>query len=161
MGTHDWSKRLNLSLLSMCIVDTWLAFHGCRGGTSCPTTQREFCEDLAEQLIDNSYNGLVRQNRDSATSSRARVPTNDHSSGIDAHLTTTKRKKRTREGIATKYTMQGRCMDGVPYSRERWRQVDVTTPNAPPERVELTIPQPKAAEIYYSTCASIDHHNCA
>ena len=51
--------------------------------------------------------------------------------------------------------------NGVPYTRERWRQVDVTTSDVPPERVKLTIPQPKAAEIYYSTCASIDHHNCA
>ena len=47
----------------------------------------------------------------------------------------------------------------VPYTRERWRQVDTTTPDAPTERVELTIPQPKAAEIYYSMCASIDQHN--
>ena len=111
LGTHDWSKRLNSSLLAMCIVDAWLAFHGCRGGASCPTTQREFYEDLAEQLIDNSYNGLGRRNRDSATPSPARVPTNDHSSGVDAHLTPTKRKKRTRDGIETKYTMQGRCME--------------------------------------------------
>ena len=30
--------------------------------------------------------------------------------------------------------------NGVPYTRESWRQVDLTTPDAPPERVELTIP---------------------
>jgi Transposase IS4 len=47
---------------------------------------------------------------------------------------------------------------GTPYTRCRWRQVD-PTPNAPPERVQLTIEQPKIAEIYYSTCASIDRHN--
>ena len=37
----------------------------------------------------------------------------------------------------------------------------MTTPDVPPEQVKITIPQPKAAEIYYSTCASIDQHNRA
>ena len=95
----------------MCIVDAWLEFHGCRGGASCPTTQREFYEDLAERLIDNSYDGLGRRNRVGGTASPARAPTNDHSIGVYEHLTPTKRKKRTREGFATKYTMQGRCME--------------------------------------------------
>jgi hypothetical protein len=31
--------------------------------------------------------------------------------------------------------------------------------NAPPEVVDLTVPQPQAAEIYYSACAMIDRHN--
>ena len=31
--------------------------------------------------------------------------------------------------------------------------------NAPPDRVDLEIPQPKAAEIYYDTTSSIDQHN--
>ena len=26
--TRDWSKRINISLLSICIVDTWLAYTG-------------------------------------------------------------------------------------------------------------------------------------
>jgi Transposase IS4 len=32
-------------------------------------------------------------------------------------------------------------------------------PNAPPEVAELTVPQPQAAERYYSACAMIDRHN--
>jgi len=47
---------------------------------------------------------------------------------------------------------------GTPYSRTRWRQVD-TADSANPERVELTIPQPKCAETYYNTCGLIDRHN--
>jgi hypothetical protein len=31
--------------------------------------------------------------------------------------------------------------------------------NAPPEVVDLTVPQPQAAEIYYNSCAMIDMHN--
>jgi len=48
--------------------------------------------------------------------------------------------------------------DGSIINRFRWRQVDQTD-NANPNRVNLTIPQPKAAEIYYSGCSSIDRHN--
>ena len=47
---------------------------------------------------------------------------------------------------------------GVPYSRNRWRQVSLEL-DALPENVELTIPQPKAAEVYYRTCGVIDQHN--
>jgi hypothetical protein len=47
---------------------------------------------------------------------------------------------------------------GSPYQRTRWRQVNQES-NAPPDRVELEIPQPQAAEIYYSTVSRIDQHN--
>ena len=42
--------------------------------------------------------------------------------------------------------------------RTRWKQVD-HTPNAEPERRNLTITQPKACEQYYSACSNIDRHN--
>ena len=47
---------------------------------------------------------------------------------------------------------------GTPYTRVRWRQL-IDKPNAPPEKVNLVIEQPKIAEIYYSTCSAIDKHN--
>ena len=47
---------------------------------------------------------------------------------------------------------------GIPYSRNRWRQVSLEL-DALPENVELTIPQPKATEVYYWTCGVIDQHN--
>jgi Transposase IS4 len=40
----------------------------------------------------------------------------------------------------------GSLAAGTPYTRGRWRQVD-PAPNAPPEKVTLTIEQPKIAEI--------------
>jgi hypothetical protein len=46
----------------------------------------------------------------------------------------------------------------TPYTRKRLRQVSLE-PNAPPEIVELTVPQPQAAEMYYNACAMIDMHN--
>ena len=47
---------------------------------------------------------------------------------------------------------------GIPYSRNRWRQVSLEL-GALPENMELTIPQPKAMEVYYWTCSVIDQHN--
>ena len=47
---------------------------------------------------------------------------------------------------------------GIPYTRLRWRQVD-ESPNAEPTRVELTVSQPKAAQIYHDACAMVDRHN--
>jgi hypothetical protein len=52
----------------------------------------------------------------------------------------------------------GSLSEGKPYVRHRWRQVD-DLPNASPERVELTVHQPKAAELYYSCCGKVDQHN--
>ena len=47
---------------------------------------------------------------------------------------------------------------GILYSRNRWRQVSLEL-DALPENMELTIPQPKATEVYYRTCGVIDQHN--
>ena len=47
----------------------------------------------------------------------------------------------------------------TPYTRVQKRQVVPVDSQEPPVRVEFTINQPKAAEIYYSTCGKIDHHN--
>ena len=47
---------------------------------------------------------------------------------------------------------------GIPYSQNRWPQVSLEL-DALPENVELTIPQPKAMEVYYRTCGVIDQHN--
>jgi hypothetical protein len=52
----------------------------------------------------------------------------------------------------------GSLAEGTPYSRCRWRQVN-QQPNAPPEKVTLSIQQPHIAETYYSTCAAFDRHN--
>ena len=42
--------------------------------------------------------------------------------------------------------------------QKRWRQLD-PTPDAPPELIEVVVPQPAAAHIYYSACGKIDQHN--
>jgi Transposase IS4 len=47
----------------------------------------------------------------------------------------------------------------VPITRIRTQQVQEVDSNNDPERLLLTIHQPKAASIYYSTCGKIDQHN--
>jgi Transposase IS4 len=46
--------------------------------------------------------------------------------------------------------------EGTPFIRQRWRQLVI---DRSPTKVELTVPQPLAAEVYYTTCAVIDQHN--
>jgi hypothetical protein len=52
----------------------------------------------------------------------------------------------------------GSLSEGTPYTRCRWRQVS-QDPNAPPEKITMTIKQPQIAELYYTTCGAIDRHN--
>ena len=47
---------------------------------------------------------------------------------------------------------------GWPYTCTRWRKED-PAPNADPNMVELTIPQPITVEFYYSTFGKMDRHN--
>jgi hypothetical protein len=53
----------------------------------------------------------------------------------------------------------GSLKDGAPIERFRWTQVDRDTPNAEPQRIAINVPQPEAAELYYSACGKIDQHN--
>jgi hypothetical protein len=41
--------------------------------------------------------------------------------------------------------------EGIPNVRDRWRKISAE-PNADPTKVQLTVAQPKAAEVYYTVC---------
>jgi hypothetical protein len=45
-------------------------------------------------------------------------------------------------------------LDGESFSRVRCRQLEDG-----PERIELVVPQPQVAEVYYTACAQIDKHS--
>jgi hypothetical protein len=53
--TKDWSWRVNLSIFSMIVVDTWLVFNAMRNTPTVEPNQKEIYSVLSEFLIDNSY----------------------------------------------------------------------------------------------------------
>ena len=58
LGTKYWSKRLNLSVFAMNVVNVWLA-HQCITGTE--DTQADLYNYLAEDMIDKTYNRFMMQ----------------------------------------------------------------------------------------------------
>jgi hypothetical protein len=73
--THDWSMRVNLSLLDMCIVDAWL-LHSAPRSAARTMLQHQFYEQLALELIDNTFDyvGLRRRGAEDDTAT-VLVPT--------------------------------------------------------------------------------------
>lgn len=74
--------------------------------------------------------------------------------GVPKYLSFVYMDRERRYFIATGSSLD----EGTPISRKRWRQVDLSD-NADPERLLLTIPQPKAAATYYNVCGRVDQHN--
>ena len=96
--THDWSMRVNLSLLGMCIVDSLLLYSGARGAAA-GHNQNKFYEDLAEQLIENTFETVGMRPRGDAGATAGEVEPVPLRYGVGIHLTPT-RKRRT--GSSTK-----------------------------------------------------------
>ena len=108
-----WDARVNLSLLAMMFVDTWLVYSQCTNAQESNYTQKQFYTDLAEELIDNrvdSPGGHARQQGQAANSISPAVNrrTGQARAGVAAHLTPTKRK-RTHKGQLTNVSHQGKC----------------------------------------------------
>jgi len=96
-GTHDWSLRVNLSLLGMCFVDAWLLHTGARGPAA-TLKQATFYEELATGLIDNTFDIVGPRSRgEPAVAAAADQPPTVY--GVGTHLApTTKRRKFTTDG---------------------------------------------------------------
>jgi hypothetical protein len=54
INTIHWHRRVNNTLLGMCVVDSYLLAVGCQGGSKYDTAG-EFFTQLAEELIENTY----------------------------------------------------------------------------------------------------------
>ena len=52
LGTKDWAMRINMPLVAIYIVDSWLAY---KLATGTEETQADFYLALAEEMIDNTY----------------------------------------------------------------------------------------------------------
>jgi hypothetical protein len=104
VGTHDWPFRVNCSVLGIIIVDSWLVYSGGRGLRT-GIDQREFYEQLADQLIDNSFDSIGLRDRRSDLVTPGVTPR----SGIGAHITQTKKKRKSKCGTSTTFSLQGMC----------------------------------------------------
>jgi Transposase IS4 len=105
IGTHDWSFRTNCSLLGMIIVDAWLVYSGGRGARAA-MEQRSFYEKLADQLIDNQFDYVGLRDRSASSLVDAKQILR---SGRDVHLTPTKKRRKTKDGVTLTFAEQGRC----------------------------------------------------
>jgi len=91
--THAWSMRVNLSPSGMCVMDALLLYASARGPAAA-LTQNQFYEDLAAQLIDNTYDsvGLRQCGVPGAVSGSDGAPVMCF--GVGVHLTPTLNRRK-------------------------------------------------------------------
>ena len=109
-----WDMRVNLTIFSMIVVDTWLVYSQATGSTE---LQSEFYVCLAEELIDNNIDSRPQHQRNSGedgSDSNDESPVMMHTgrvcAGISCHLTPTKRCHCTGDGELTAQRLQGHCI---------------------------------------------------
>ena len=105
--------RVNLTIFSMIVVDTWLVYSQATGSTE---LQSEFYVHLAEELIDNNINSRPWRNSgedgsDSNDESPVMMCTGRVCAGVSCHLTPTKHRRCTGDGVLTAQRLQGHCIE--------------------------------------------------
>jgi hypothetical protein len=114
LRVNDWSLRVNLSILSMIIVDSWKAYSGMTfrnweyNDNAQTEDQKEFYGHLAAELIDNTYDTVGTRRspgKNSAICQVVGVPR----AGEGPHLTPTRRKRKDKDGKETNHSFQGHC----------------------------------------------------
>ena len=115
LETKKLDMRVNLTIFSMIVVDTWLVYSQATGSTE---LQSEFYVRLAEELIDNNIDSRPQRRRNSGedgSDSNDELPvmtrTGRVCAGISCHLTPTKRRRRTGDGVLTVQRLQGHCIE--------------------------------------------------
>ena len=107
-GTNDWDKRVNLSIFSIIVVDSWYTKYGILGDEN-DKLENEFYEGLAAEMIDNKFDDTYNTRRRMADGS-SELDTRDGrvASGVGVHLTPTK-KRRCSKGVKLNYIQQDWC----------------------------------------------------
>ena len=75
LGTKDWEMRINISLVDICIVDTWLAYKTSTGNEE---TKTKCFLELVEEIIDKTYD----QTDSYRKKNQAKTPQTNHDSII-------------------------------------------------------------------------------
>ena len=112
--THDWSMRVNMSIIAMCIVDTWRVWSRINdSGESSPIeSQKQFYGNLAAELIDNTFDqvgGVARARNNNSQNDEFDPafidPITGHArSGDGVYL-----RRCTKKRKNTNHVFQGRC----------------------------------------------------
>ena len=124
LKTKEWSLCVNMSLLAIIIVDTWLVYSGCRryaDDDECAEAQKDFYSCLAEELIDNQFDTVTtcrslfasaaqKAALDAALQQNLVATDGLPQSGTSIHLTPTKKKRKLCDGTRTNFLKQGRCL---------------------------------------------------
>ena len=107
--------RVNLTIFSMIVMDTWLVYSQVTGPTE---LQSKFYVHLAEELIDSNIDSRPQHWRnsgedgsDSNDESPVMMRTGRVRAGINCHLTPTKLHHCTRDGKLTVQRLQGCCIE--------------------------------------------------
>ena len=110
-----WDMRVNLTIFSMIVVDTWLVYSQATGSTE---LQSEFHVRLAEELIDNNIDSRPqcwRNSGEDGSDSNDESPvipcTGRVRAGVSCHLTPTKHRHCTGDGELTVQRLQGCCIE--------------------------------------------------
>jgi Transposase IS4 len=103
----SWDKRVNISIFSMIVVDSFLLHQECTGGK---LKQIDYYRALLSALIDNGYeNGVVsRRSAEKHRSNASRRTGMEGTSGRGLHITPTKRIYQEVGSDKRKYR-QSRC----------------------------------------------------
>ena len=99
LGTQDWSQRVNLSLLGVCIVDDWMLPSGARGPAA-SLEQATFYEDLASGMIDNTFDSTGWRPRTAQAATDATVAP---AYGVGLHLTPSKKRRAPPSGVGAAF----------------------------------------------------------
>jgi hypothetical protein len=102
-----WWKRVNLSIVGMCVVNAYLVFKSVACNES--VTQRDFYIELSHQLIDNVFDSVGLRGRQMFATESVVYNEGELTSGVDIHLTPVKSKKRKSDGSSATNRAQGRC----------------------------------------------------
>lgn len=100
--------RVNMSILGMCIVDTWMLYKGINEGSNY-VKQTIFYSVPSQPLTNNSYEYRGRRERQWVAEESVAFSNGKPTSGIDAHLRP-KKERKTPKGKKTKFAVQDRCV---------------------------------------------------
>jgi hypothetical protein len=124
LKTHHWERRVNMSIFGMIIVDSWMLYKGCTGGTR--LQQSAYYKALIDDLIDCPLKSMpeTRQSLDATAPSAAAWAVKVGTAGRGLHLTPTKRKGKSADRSNFRRTQRACRTCG---SKKSWFALTVAT----------------------------------